>query len=164
MSLIIQVKDLMLKPGSMKEINLKHTLQSDMGTEIISVKPGEEIELSVRLESVHEGILVTAEGETEAASECSRCLDAIRVRIPINFQELYHYQPESEEDFFIEQDRVDLEQPLIDAVVLELPIKPLCREDCPGICADCGEKLDQGNHDHQRPIDPRFDALKDFGS
>lgn len=164
MSLIIQVKDLMLKPGSMKEINLKHTLQSEMGTEIIAVKPGEEIELAVRLESVHEGILVTAEGETEAESECSRCLDAIKVAIPINFQELYHYQPETEEDFFIEQDRVDLEQPLIDAVVLELPIKPLCREDCPGICADCGEKLDQGSHDHQRPIDPRFDALKDFGS
>lgn len=164
MSLIVQVKDLMLKPGAMKELDLRHELEQNLGTEIIAVKPGRDLNLSLRLESVHEGILVTAQGQTEAESECSRCLDPIKVPIPINIQELFHYRPQTEEDFLIEQDRVDLEQPLIDAVVLELPIKPLCNEDCPGLCADCGEKLNVGNHDHQRPVDPRFDALKDFGS
>lgn len=164
MRLIIQVKDLMLKPGAMKELDLQQKLETEIGTEIIAVNAGTDLNLSVRLESVHEGILVTAEGETEATAECSRCLETIKLPVAINFQELFHYQPKTEEDFFIEQDRINLEQALIDAIVLELPIKPLCSEDCPGICADCGEKLDQGSHDHQKPIDPRFDALKDFGS
>jgi len=123
-SLVIQVKDLMHKPGTMKELTLEHSLTEDLGTEVIAVKSGTTIELAVRLES----------------------------------------QPENEDDFFIEQDRVDLEQPLIDSVVPNLPIQPLCSEDCPGLCVDCGEKLDAGNHNHEKPIDPRFDALKDFGS
>lgn len=164
MSLVIQVKDLMHKPGTMKELTLQHTLADALGTEVIAVPAGTLVSLAVRLESVHEGILLSAEGETIARSECSRCLETIDVEVPIEIQELFHYQPENEDDFFIEQDRVDLEQPLIDSVVPNLPIQPLCSEDCPGLCADCGEKLDIGNHDHQKPIDPRFDALKDFGS
>lgn len=164
MSLVVQVKDLMLKPGSMKEIDLEHELENDLGTEMVSVKAGQSVNLDLRLESVHEGILVTAEGKAVADTECSRCLEPMKMEIEIDFQELYHYRPETEEDFVIEQDRVDLEQPLIDAVVLELPIKPLCNEDCPGLCADCGEKLDSGGHEHQKPVDPRFGALKDFGS
>jgi uncharacterized protein len=163
-SLVIQVKDLMLRPGTMKELTLEHSLTEDLGTEVIAVKSGTTIELAVRLESVHEGILLSVEGETIAKSECSRCLESMEVEVPIEIQELFHYQPENEDDFFIEQDRVDLEQPLIDSVVPNLPIQPLCSEDCPGLCVDCGEKLDAGNHNHEKPIDPRFDALKDFGS
>lgn len=164
MSLVIQVKDLIYKPGTMKELTLEHALTDNLGTEVIAVAKDTKIVLAVRLESVHEGILVSAEGETIAKSECSRCLEKIEVDVPIEIQELFHYRPENEDDFFIEQDRVDLEQPLIDSVVPNLPIQPLCSDDCPGLCADCGEKLDVGNHDHQKPIDPRFDALKDFGS
>ncbi len=164
MSLVIQVKDLIYKPGTMKELTLEHSLTDNLGTEVIAVAKDTKIVLAVRLESVHEGILVSAEGETIAKSECSRCLEKLEVDVPIEIQELFHYRPENEDDFFIEQDRVDLEQPLIDSVVPNLPIQPLCSDDCPGLCADCGEKLDVGNHDHQKPIDPRFDALKDFGS
>lgn len=164
MSLVIQVKDLIYKPGTMKELTLEHSLTDNLGTEVIAVAKDTKIVLAVRLESVHEGILVSAEGETIAKSECSRCLEKLEVDVPIEIQELFHYRPENEDDFFIEQDRVDLEQPLIDSVVPNLPIQPLCSDDCPGLCADCGEKLDVANHDHQKPIDPRFDALKDFGS
>lgn len=164
MSLVIQVKDLIYKPGTMKELTLEHSLTDNLGTEVIAVAKDTKIVLAVRLESVHEGILVSAEGETIAKSECSRCLEKLEVDVPIEIQELFHYRPENEDDFFIEQDRVDLEQPLIDSVVPNLPIQPLCSDDCPGLCADCGEKLDVANHHHQKPIDPRFDALKDFGS
>lgn len=164
MSLQIQVKDLIQKPGTMKEVELVHQLEYPLGTDVIAVPKGRGLNLSVRLESVHEGILVTVSGLAVADTECSRCLEPVQEEIAIQLLELFHYQPQEEDDFVIAQDKVDLEQALIDAVVPNLPIKPLCSEDCPGLCADCGEKLDVGTHNHERPIDPRFDALKDFGS
>lgn len=164
MSLQIQVKDLIQKPGTMKELELVHSLENPLGTDVVAVPKGRDLKLFVRLESVHEGILVTVSGDAVADTECSRCLEPMQEEIEIELQELFHYQPKEEDDFAIEQDRVDLEQALIDAVVPNLPIKPLCSEDCPGLCADCGEKLDVGVHNHEKPIDPRFDALKDFGS
>ncbi len=164
MSLQIQVKDLIQKPGTMKELELVHSLENPLGTDVVAVPKGRELKLFVRLESVHEGILVTVSGDSVADTECSRCLEPMQEKIEIELQELFHYQPKEEDDFAIEQDRVDLEQALIDAVVPNLPIKPLCSEDCPGLCADCGEKLDVGEHNHEKPIDPRFDAIKDFGS
>ena len=164
MSLQIQVKDLIQKPGTMKELELVHSLENPLGTDVVAVPKGRKLKLFVRLESVHEGILVTVSGDSVADTECSRCLEPMQEKIEIELQELFHYQPKEEDDFAIEQDRVGLEQALIDAVVPNLPIKPLCSEDCPGLCADCGEKLDVGKHNHEKPIDPRFDALKDFGS
>jgi uncharacterized protein len=163
-SLIIPVKDLIQNPGTMKELTLSHELEYPLGTDIIAVPKGRELSLDVRLESVHEGILVTVSGDALADSECSRCLEPMHEDIEIELQELFHYHPEQEDDFVILQDRVDLEQALIDAVVPNLPLKPLCSEDCPGLCADCGERTDVGSHNHEKPIDPRFGALKDFGS
>lgn len=164
MTLLIPVKELIHKPGTMKELSLVHELEYPLGTDAIAVPKGRELELQVRLESVHEGILVTVSGTARADAECSRCLEPMQEEIPVDLQELFQYGPHEEDDFVVEQDRVDLEQALIDAVVPNLPIKPLCSDDCVGLCAYCGEKLDVGSHEHEMPIDPRFDALKDFGS
>ena len=164
MSLQIPVKELIQKPGTMKEVQIVHELEHALGTETIAVPKGRELSLDIRLESVHEGILVTVSGDTLADSECSRCLEPMQEDVEIELQELFHYQPQEEDDFAIVQDRVDLEQALIDAVVPNLPLKPLCSENCPGLCADCGERADLGTHNHEKPIDPRFGALKDFGS
>jgi uncharacterized protein len=163
-SLQIPVKELIQKPGTMKEVQIVHELEHALGTETIAVPKGRELSLDIRLESVHEGILVTVSGDTLADSECSRCLEPMQEDVEIELQELFHYQPQEEDDFAIVQDRVDLEQALIDAVVPNLPLKPLCSENCPGLCADCGERADVGTHNHEKPIDPRFGALKDFGS
>jgi len=163
-SLQIPVKELIQKPGTMKEVQIVHELEHALGTETIAVPKGREIALDIRLESVHEGILVTVSGDTLADSECSRCLEPMQEDVEIELQELFHYQPQEEDDFAIVQDKVDLEQALIDAVVPNLPLKPLCSENCPGLCADCGERADVGTHNHEKPIDPRFGALKDFGS
>lgn len=164
MSLLIQVRDLVNKPGQMREQQLEHTLEEDLGTEIVAIPKGQTFDLDLRLESVHEGILVTASGSATAQSECARCLDPVTVEVPIEIQELFHYHPHEEDDFAVVQDLVDLQQPLIDAVVPSLPLKPLCSEDCAGLCAGCGKRLEAGEeHEHEAPIDPRFGALKDFG-
>jgi uncharacterized protein len=164
MTLIISVRDLVRKPGNMREITVDYELSENFGTDLVFVPKGEKISLDLRLESVHEGILVTASGTALAVAECARCLDPVTLHIEIYFQDLFHYQSQDEDDFVVFQDSIDLEQPLIDAVVPNLPLKPLCSEDCAGLCAGCGEKLKPGEqHEHEAPIDPRFSALKDFG-
>ena len=60
----------------------------------------------------------------------------------------------------LQDDLVDLEPLLRDAVVLALPFQPLCRDDCPGLCTECGARLaDDPDHAHEAAIDPRWAAL-----
>ena len=97
--------------------------------------------------------------------ECARCLDPITARLSVDFQELYVY-PESEagddEASRLDHDLLDLEPALRDAVVLALPFRPVCREDCPGLCPDCGQRMaDEPGHRHEQ-IDPRWAALAAF--
>ena len=83
------------------------------------------------------------------------------------FQELFvydeHQDYSSEEDdevSMLEGDLVDLEPLLRDAVVLALPFQPLCEDDCPGLCTECGARLaDDPDHAHDEPIDPRWAGL-----
>jgi uncharacterized protein len=58
---------------------------------------------------------------------------------------------------------LDLETPVREAIQLAEPIAPLCRPDCPGLCLVCGERLDDGAHDHpDEELDPRLEALRNF--
>jgi len=152
------------KPGNLKEVVLEHTLSEAIGTEVMCIPAGSALSIPVRLESVHEGILATAEFTARTTGICSRCLDEISDDIDVEIQELFMYRPEQEDDFVVEQDRIDLEQALIDSVVPALPLKPLCSEDCVGLCARCGIRMDEDpSHTHEDPIDPRFSALEGFG-
>ena len=164
MSLVVQLKELIHKPGSMKEVVLEHTLEEAIGTEVMGLPAGTSFSIPTRLESVHEGILATAQFTARASGICSRCLDEISEEVEIEIQELFLYRPEQDDDFVVEQDRIDLEQALIDSVVPALPLKPLCSEDCLGLCARCGIRMEQDpSHTHEDPIDPRFSALEGFG-
>ena len=60
----------------------------------------------------------------------------------------------------VADDVVDLEPLVRDALVLSMPLSPLCRPDCPGLCAECGERWDDLPDDHKHEfLDPRFSAL-----
>jgi uncharacterized protein len=85
----------------------------------------------------------------------------------VDLTELFAY-PDSTTEATTEEDEVghivdamiDLEQPLIDAVGLELPLSPVCRDDCPGLCPQCGEPLaEAGPGHHHDEIDPRWAKL-----
>jgi uncharacterized protein len=63
----------------------------------------------------------------------------------------------------LEDDLVDLEPLLRDAVVLALPFQPLCSDDCPGLCTECGARLaDDPDHEHEAPVDPRWAVLAEL--
>jgi uncharacterized protein len=72
----------------MSELELDITLTSPMGQGAATVPAGEVIELNLRLESVHEGILATGEVDSTAKAECSRCLEPLNLAVEVDFQEL----------------------------------------------------------------------------
>ncbi|HEY9276072.1 MAG TPA: DUF177 domain-containing protein, partial [Candidatus Nanopelagicaceae bacterium] len=72
---------------------------------------------------------------------------------------------DEDQEFIMEGDIADLEIPIRDAVILALPINPLCSENCRGLCSGCGEKWENlpGDHEHQL-IDPRWKGLSEWKS
>jgi uncharacterized protein len=72
----------------------------------------------------------------------------------------HHDHDLDDETSMLEDDLLDLEPLLRDAVVLALPFTPLCEDDCPGLCTECGARLaDDPDHTHEAPIDPRWAGL-----
>ncbi len=157
----IHVHDLMHKPGHMRKAQLDVTLEEDLGNYAIAVPKASTVEIDAKLESVHEGIYVTLDVYAEAKGECSRCLDPVSERVEVEIQELFAYSGTDEDDFLVQDEQIDLEQVVRDAVVLSLPFQPVCSEDCLGLCLGCGEKiLDPAQHVHEAQVDPRWTALQ----
>ena len=150
----------------MRTVRFPAPAPEGIGVALIGVPPGADIDLDLRLESVMEGVLVSGVATVPLAGECGRCLEAVSDELTVDLQELFAY-PESEstgddEDLArMEGDLLDLEPVLRDAVVLALPLTPLCRPDCGGLCTECGERLDDlpEDHGHGAP-DPRWAALQ----
>lgn len=134
--------------------------------DLVGVPIGAAIELDLRLESVMEGVLVSGTVTAPVSGECGRCLTPVSDTLTVRVQELYVY-PEASTDHDQEDevaqlqgDFLDLAPTLRDAVVLALPLNPLCQEDCQGLCATCGERLDDFPHDHRHDMtDARWGAL-----
>ena len=163
MSFVVPIKELMKHPGNMREMVLVASLGEEIGTPVAKLKSGQELEIDLRLESVHEGILATAEVSTIVQLVCSRCLDEINLDFEVDFQELFAYSSSSDDELLVKNEQIDLEQVVIDSVISNLPFQPLCSPDCLGLCSECGKKLvEDPNHEHQRPVDSRFEALKDL--
>jgi uncharacterized protein len=164
---VIDTLTLGRRPGSMRKDSYTVPAPADLGVEMVSVPEGTEIELDFRLEAVMEGVLVSGTARASLAGECARCLDPLTSSIEVEFQELYVYSDtrsgESAEDDErrLEGDLIDLEPVVRDAMVLALPLSPLCRDDCPGLCTDCGVRLaDAGPDHHHDAVDPRWAALQ----
>jgi uncharacterized protein len=140
---------------------------ADLGLALIGVPAGATLALDLRMESVSEGVLVSGTVTAPVEGECGRCLGPIGDTVAVSFQELYAYEnsttdetTDEDEVGRLQGDLIDLEPALRDAVVLALPGNPLCREDCPGLCAECGVPLAElpADHSHEQ-IDARWAAL-----
>lgn len=169
------------RAGEMKEYELDIVVKEKFGVELISVPAGELIEVDARLESVTEGVLLSADVYAVAQGECIRCLDPVEIVIERKIQELFNYEPTNErgkkkrksstedlttedldaaEEFMMDGDILDLETPIRDAIVLSLPNNPLCSQDCLGLCPECGGKWADLPEDHAHAvIDARWASL-----
>lgn len=160
----------------MKRLSREVESPGNLGIEVIGVPDGATIELDLRLESVMEGVLVTGTARAPLAGECVRCLEPLEQDVQAEFQEMFSYpdaddrsrpsaetgdDAEDEDTLFLEGDLFDLEPVLRDAVVLALPLQPVCQEGCPGLCPDCGARLaDDPDHRHEDAVDIRWAALQ----
>jgi len=163
---VLDTRELGRRAGSQRQISLTVPAPADLGIEVLSVPEGSPVELDLRLEAVVEGVLVTGTAKAALTGECVRCLEVLTDDVKVNFQEMYvypeHLLPDDEDDELsaLEDDLLNLEPVLRDSVVLALPFQPLCRDDCPGLCPDCGARLgDDPEHSHEAAIDPRWAAL-----
>ncbi|MBT1584792.1 YceD family protein [Curtobacterium flaccumfaciens] len=156
----LRVRDLAHRPGEMREHSLDIEVPDAMGAGLIGVRQGAELHIEVKLEGLHEGVLVSGHASADATGECSRCLIDISEPIEVDFAELFAYDASEDFDFFVRDDHVDTEQVVRDAVVLSLPFQPVCRPDCPGLDPVTGERLaDLGEQPARQVLDPRWAAL-----
>ncbi len=171
--LVLDTRELGRRPGSQREVTRSVSAPADLGIEVLTVPEGSPVEFDLRLEAVMEGVLVTGTAQAVVEGECTRCLEPIHEDIEVTFQELFVYDDtrhgvrddsdEDDETSRLEDDLLDLEPLLRDAVVLALPFQPLCQPDCPGLCSECGARLaDDPDHAHDAAVDPRWAALAEL--
>ena len=160
---VIPVRDLIGKPGSMREISLSIPAPEHYGEAVARVTEGSTLAIDGRLESVHEGILASGEIRTEAAAECVRCLEPVEVAIEADFQELFAYLDQDGYDYQVVDETIDLGPIVRDQVVLQLPFQPMCSPDCPGLDPDTGLKRPEGwQAPTEERLDPRWEALREL--
>jgi uncharacterized protein len=129
----------------------------------------------VDLMRTNRGILVTGRLQTEAVVACSRCLTSFRYPLDFGIEEEYFPTvdvvsgvsvtlPDDPGAFTIDEHHViDLTEAARQYALTVLPMKPLCREDCAGLCPRCGRNLNLGPCDcPPEPLDPRWTALADW--
>lgn len=170
----MDIRDLGRRAGAMKEVHREVPATKGWGAGLARVPEGSDVDLDLRLESVVEGVLVSGTVRARVDAECARCLEPVSWDEFADIQELFVYPPQDarghrvdveagdEEDAppVIEDDLIDLEATVRDAVVLRLPIAPLCREDCPGLCVECGALLASDPGHRHEVQDPRWAALE----
>jgi uncharacterized protein len=123
---------------------------AELGSGMVRVPEGGELRLDVMLEDVSGGVLVTASVAAPLAGECARCLDEFTSAAHVRFRELFTAEAggAGDDGYLLDGDLLDLEPALRDALVLELPLSPLCSEDCAGLCAVCGVRLADAEPGH----------------
>ncbi|NJC68164.1 DUF177 domain-containing protein [Planosporangium thailandense] len=168
--LVLDTKDLPRRPGAMRMVERTVPAPDGLGLELIGITARSDLTLSLRLESVSEGVLVSGTVTGRVEGECGRCLGPISDTLTVDIQELFAYEnsttdetTDEDEVGRLQGDLIDLEPALRDAVVLALPTNPLCREDCPGLCPECGVRWDELPDDHRHEqIDARWVALREL--
>lgn len=170
---VVSTRELERRPGTMR--SLHRVAPAPSGEDaigiagVIGVPDGSDVDLDITLESVTEGVYLSGTASVELTGECSRCLDAVHDEMEIRIGELFAYPDSATEETTDEDEiprlvdeQIDLTQIVRDAVVTDLPMAPLCRDDCPGLCAGCGERWADLAPDHRHEtLDPRWAALKE---
>lgn len=174
---VLSTHDLARRPGTMRSVSTEVPAPEEWRVGAVEIPAGSDITIDLQLESVLDGILVSGTATYDTTFECSRCLAESNESAAANFQELFLYpertvahlaseaieiSDEADEEYIVNDEQVDLEAVIRDAVLLDLPLAPLCRQDCEGLCPQCGAQLaDNPGHEHPSS-DPRWSALADW--
>lgn len=161
------VAEVLGRPGAFRDVRLAEPLPG-VRTALARLTD-DRITAELRAESVVEGVLLTGSTTASVTLECARCLAGFASDVHADVCELFvapGHEVSSDEDVYeVRGTEIDVEPALRDVVTLALPLHPLCREDCKGICARCGTDLNAGACGCvEDDVDPRWaelDALRE---
>jgi uncharacterized protein len=156
----VPVGDLLRHPGERRRIDVGGPIAAATIGATVAAEAGAEL----LLESLDGGSLAaTGSVRAEWVGECRRCLGEARGQVTVEVRELFERGSDGEETYPVQGDQIDVEPLVRDAVLLDLPLAPLCREACAGLCPVCGANkndLDCGHRPDDR--DPRWAALDEL--
>ncbi|RJQ31073.1 MAG: DUF177 domain-containing protein [Actinobacteria bacterium] len=159
---LIDVSEILKSEGLSKNLKDEVELEPlEFREEVLQLK---HVTLSLNLTNVGLGILVKGNLTGILLAQCNRCLAEFEHEINIKLDELFKKNlKEQEEDLAVTDNKINL-GPIIDqSIILGIPIKLLCRDDCKGLCARCGKNLNRETCQcKQAPIDVRWDKLKEY--
>lgn len=167
-ALRLDAVDLIGRPGSHRSVErtVSAPERDPMGPAMQPV-PGSDLHIEAELESVVEGVYAHGTAATRLVGECSRCLDPVEDEVAVRLDELFLFpekvkRDELEDAVLLTDDAVDLGPLVRDGLAVEADDRPLCRPDCPGLCAQCGFRMEDDPDHHHEVIDDRFAALQGF--
>jgi uncharacterized protein len=133
------------------------------------VQVGSDLEVaglkgSLRLTRTAQGLYAQGRLRASAPAECVRCLTEFDQRLEIEVADLFVYPPDQASDPLLsvpETGILDLSPLVREYLLLDIPLQPVCRSDCKGLCPECGNNLNETTCTHPTAgIDPRLSALK----
>lgn len=160
--LVLGVADLHHHPGARRHERVVTRVGqlADVGVAGAHIAPTGDVDVDVILEAVSDGILVSGSVRATWEAECRRCLAPAAGPAQADIRELFEARPAEGESWPLRHEQVDLEPLVREALLLALPLAPLCRESCAGLCSVCGADLNEGPCSCvPEDRDPRWAAL-----
>ncbi|MCI1637435.1 YceD family protein [Bifidobacterium crudilactis] len=172
------------RPGQSLELDADFPAPSGIGDQIIGVSEGDAVHVAGNLDSIVDGLILTGRITAPVHAECTRCLKPLSKDWDVDTTAFFAFdakdqnpsgsadadadiiagEDESEDVYPVEAGGaiIDLEALLRDNLVESMPLQPVCKEDCLGLCPQCGINLND-NPEHTHEIsDIRWAALEDF--
>ncbi len=157
---VVNVADLVTRPGARRRERVEGRLPGPVVVVDSTLRTEDPVVVDVLLEWVSDGLLATGTVVGAWEGPCRRCLQPVQGTLNADVQEMFESNPREGETYRLGHDFIDLELLAREALVLDLPLAPLCREDCRGLCPTCGADLNQGDCDcPPAEVDPRWAAL-----
>ena len=157
---VVNVADLVNRPGARRRERVEGRLAEPVKVVDTEVRPEVPVVVDTLLEWVSDGLLATGVVVGAWEAPCRRCLKPAQGDLRVDFQELFEAHAREGESYPLRHDSIDLEPLAREALTLDLPLAPLCTEDCRGLCPTCGADLNLGDCDCP-PVDadPRWAGL-----
>ena len=160
--LVVNVADLLRRLGTRRDVHREAVLDG-MALSTSRVPGGEPVVMDATLESVHNGVMAAGTASAPWTGACRRCLREATGTVEARFKELFERRPTEGETYQLRGEEIDLEPLLREVVLLELPLSPLCADDCQGLCPECGADRNADGCDCVVDVpDPRWGALDEL--
>ena len=116
-----------------------------------------DLQGNLNLDRTQSGLRIQGDFTALTSAQCGRCLEDFELKLESHFEEIFTYEnhPLSEDELIIPEDgNIDFEPYVRDYLLLEVPINPVCKPDCLGLCDICGENrnLRDCGHEHEKPM------------